>query len=246
MKTSFDLREFVVPVVDGRDGMAEAPRPLGTAFFVAPGVVMSAHHVLSVRPDEGHTIQVLDPRSSDPTMGYRIADVFGGPGHDVAIARVPGWPFTKHLVLRETAAIDFGDGIRTIEYSPTGLIREGTTPPVLDVSFRMHHGWIERMYSTDFQFQAPTAVLDLSFPVLRGGSGAPVIHGKTREVLGLVSQNVDHQLPPAQTMLLSPLSAAHEPHIYSLPQAIAVSLAHLFEVASSSGLMPTAIGSGLD
>lgn len=61
-----------------------------------------------------------------------------------------------------------------------------------------HKGYIVRAYATEFGFQGTTSCIDLSYPALKGASGAPMLEQSSGSVLGMIVGNVEQQLMPGQ------------------------------------------------
>ncbi len=71
-------------------------------------------------------------------------------------------------------------------------------------------------------------MLELSFPALRGASGAPVVSIGNEVVLwGIIVANVSYHLLPAQIEKVVEGDTTVEEIKYLLPQAIAVNVKHL-------------------
>jgi hypothetical protein len=76
--------------------------------------------------------------------------------------------------------------------------------------------------------EAGKYMLELSFPALKGASGAPVVQANTFGLLGIVIANVSHHLLPVQIeSLLDEENEIYEEVQYLLPQAVAVNSLHL-------------------
>ena len=75
--------------------------------------------------------------------------------------------------------------------------------------------------------------LELSFPALRGASGAPIISNMSGNLWGIVIVNYDYHLLPAPIeSVLDEDNQIYEEIKFMLPQAIAVHVKHLRELLS--------------
>ena len=68
-------------------------------------------------------------------------------------------------------------------------------------------------------------MLELSFPALKGASGAPVLSNASFELLGVVKANVSYELLPAQIeSIQDEAGVVTEETKFFLPQALAVNV----------------------
>jgi hypothetical protein len=75
---------------------------------------------------------------------------------------------------------------------------------------------------------AGTDALELSFPALRGASGAPVFYQHTDTVIGVVNGNVDRDLLPIQVRkTFGDEGQLVEERKFLLPVSVAVNIKHL-------------------
>lgn len=84
---------------------------------------------------------------------------------------------------------------------------------------------------TDRYGEAGRSALELSFPALRGASGAPVVSNLTFRLWGIIIANVSYHLLPAQIeSVLDEQGQVEEETRFMLPQAVAVHIKHLRKV----------------
>ena len=96
-----------------------------------------------------------------------------------------------------------------------------------------HKENIIREYTPSFGYQNTTACIDLSYPALKGASGAPVIQEQSGNVLGMVVSNIERQLMPAQIERTErPDGTSDEIRRYFLPSTQAIRAVHLREALS--------------
>ena len=71
-------------------------------------------------------------------------------------------------------------------------------------------------------------MLELSFPALKGASGAPVLSNGSFELLGVIKANVGYELLPAQIESIHDQSGTvMEETKFFLPQGLAVNVAEV-------------------
>jgi len=78
-------------------------------------------------------------------------------------------------------------------------------------------------------------MLELSYPALKGASGAPVFEEGSLRIIGVVVANVEREMMPAQVLRAyredgTPLEEIH----YFLPNALAVGWEHVAEVVAEA------------
>jgi hypothetical protein len=116
--------------------------------------------------------------------------------------------------------------LATFEY---GTTRSAGNKIELSPATRM--GNITRMLNlTDQYNKAGDEILELSFPALRGASGAPVISidGDQFNLQGVIIANVSYHLLPAQVeTVLDEKNEVLEETKFMLPQALAVNVKHV-------------------
>jgi len=214
---------------------------LGTGFFVrADSTFMTAKHLLDPHTAADITFIAVDTRGQPAT--HAIEDVRFSPRYDIAIGRVPTWNLPFPLQLSETEPALNADLI-TMEFSQTSSQSQPDGSSHLNLIPSARKGHVIRNYMTDSLSitPAPTHVLELSFPALRGASGAPVLaelrHPQPGAVVGLLIANVEHHLMPAQVERIDDHTGVIEERRYFLPLALAISCRHLRAFALENGLL---------
>ena len=84
------------------------------------------------------------------------------------------------------------------------------------------------------------AMLELSFPALRGASGSPVVDmGPEIRLWGIIVANVSYHLLPVQVeTVLQENGSLDEEVKFLLPQALAVNVKHVREFMNEIGAVP--------
>jgi len=226
------ISEMVVPILALNKDIDNRPTPLGTGFFVeheGPLLVTCAH----VLEDFSGRL-VIAPPATLPNMYF--ADVIDKQlSTDLALLKVPTYDPQNVLELSQIESFIGNQLVACPEYSQTRRI-EGTT----NISCASRVGNITRsMEEFDLSFLGRKSsgivkALELSFPGLRGASGAPVLNRETLEVLGIVAGNVQYELLPVQVdIIYDDQGNKEEEHKYMLPQGIAIHVAHLRDLLKS-------------
>lgn len=217
------LFRVVVPIFD-RQGPAQWGPFLGTGTFVGdPPLLATAYHVVR---DRGTHFGISLPGSpirwnisAFPATLIRYDSAV-----DLALLRVDGYipPFT--FVLAEPNEIANNIPVLSYEY--------GTTVNVAGVdqlapATRM--GNVTRVIDLSETFGlAGRHALELSYPALRGASGAPVVSSINTHLWGVIVANSEYHLLPVQIeSVLDADGNLREDVRYMLPQAIAVNVVHL-------------------
>jgi hypothetical protein len=86
-------------------------------------------------------------------------------------------------------------------------------------------------YISSYPESIPTSCLELSFPALKGASGAPVVVEVSGVVVGMIVENVQHELLPSHIERVTDGAKHVEEIKYVLPSAKAISWKHLNDFA---------------
>ncbi|MDX2299440.1 MAG: serine protease [Xanthomonadaceae bacterium] len=210
-----DPAQVIVPIF-GRAKNGDIAQFLGTGFFVGlEGLLMTADHV--VRDWDGGLAIVC---MRDLSLAYEADIVESDRAHDIALLRVE--TFRPPTVLE----LDFDSPIRpniqvmTFEYGTTTVERGKI---VLSPATRM--GNVTRLRDMSLLGPAGANALEVSFPALRGASGAPIMRADTYRVWGVIVANVSSHLLPAQIeSVLDEKNNIYEETRFMLPQAAAVNI----------------------
>ncbi len=215
----FTPSQSIVPVVALVP--SEGFRLLGTASFVVEGdLLLTADHVIGEwRGEIGICLQTT------PVTVHKATTILRDNQHDIALLRVTGYKAPRPLSVptdipyhlnQFVAAFEFGSSVQTSErlhLSPATRI--GNITRILDLQDRFGPGG--------------ESMLELSFPALKGASGAPVITNDGRfAILGMLVANVGYHLLPVQVeTVLDQRNEILEEIKYLLPQALAVNSRHI-------------------
>lgn len=135
--------------------------------------------------------------------------------------------------------------VLAIEYSEPGRnvpLDDGTT--AMGIGPNWHKGYMVREYTARFGHEGPTGCLDLSFPALRGASGAPVVDENTGLVLGMIVANVERHLMAAQIERVIRSDNTIDEVRYFAPYAQAIMALHLRQALAECKLSELDSGAG--
>ncbi len=169
-------QQVIVPVVTMSSVTGTVDDLLGTGFMVAPGVIMSAKHVLGVIPPEDHCLSAASMDGVNGTVPtYEIEDLYLDPKFDIAVGRVREWPDEKHMQIKTDDNLHMNWDVLTVEYSDTQRnvpMPNGRREMKLVPTY--HKGYVMREYVAEFGHPRPVGCIDLSYPAFKRASGAPV------------------------------------------------------------------------
>ena len=215
--------ETVVPIFGVEE--SNAAGLLGKYVFLGTGVfagkqplLVTAEHV--VRDWKGAFAITTIPNTNN-IMPAKL--IIQNRDADLALLEVRDYPIEKALQLAQDDEITLNQFVYCLEYSTTQA--QGKA---IHLSPATRLGNVTRLLNlTDRHGQAGEDALELSFPALRGASGAPIISNSFR-VWGIVIANVSYHLLPVQIeSVLDEKNKILEETRYLLPQALAVHVKHL-------------------
>jgi S1-C subfamily serine protease len=220
---TFDPSEAIVPLL-GIDHSDKA-RVLGKHVFLGTGVFVGQRPLLAtaehaIRGWDG-AFAITTTRNPDQILRARL--LTADREADLALLEVPGHPAEKALPLAQDSEITLNQTVFCLEYSST--YSQGK---VMHLSPATRLGNVTRVVDLTHRYgKAGEDALELSFPALRGASGAPVVSGALR-VWGIVIANVSYHLLPSQiTIVLDERNQILEETQFLLPLGVAVHVRHL-------------------
>ena len=160
----------------------------GTAFFIAPELLVTCWHCVKERlPDDLGYLALIMQEPWYVDWLFNISQDKNG--SDLATANIRGKPDFQFLLGTEPALQ--GVDISTFGYpfSSVKLDESGSLRPTLEI--RLFKGYIMRTFFFDYPPFGQTLSYEISFPAPGGLSGAPIIELNTRRILGVVYGNND-------------------------------------------------------
>jgi S1-C subfamily serine protease len=193
---------------------------LGTGFFVGEeSLFITAHHNTDL---ENSNLAVVHLDDLDTLFPASV--IYSDSNSDVAVLGIPGYQPQNRLVFAEESAIAYNQPVVSLEYGTT--ISRGRET-ILSPATRL--GNISREFKNfDFKGKILPHALEVSFPALRGASGAPLLTNQGFLIAGMLVGNVSYHLLPAQIETIADQEGkVTEETKFMLPQAIAVHVSAL-------------------
>jgi hypothetical protein len=198
---------------------------LGTGTFIDGGsFLVTARHV--VEAGDSFTINLHPGVVPSGTSNVCRANlVIEDEELDLALLEVPEYsPGKEALELAQDDELACNELVVCFEY--------GTTQPrgkqfIMSPATRL--GNVTRIFDLSEQYgRAGESMLELSFPALKGASGAPVFSNRTFHLWGIVVANKEYEALPVQiTSVLDEKNQPIEQIRYMLPQGLAVHVKHV-------------------
>lgn len=199
---------------------------LGSGSFVLPGpLLLTADHVIRDWPGG---LAISHMQQLDRL--FRAEIVRRDQGSDLAALRVTGYVPPSPISLAEDQEIQPNVPVVCFEYSTTV-----TSGGIITPAPATRLGNVTRAINlTDKYGLAGEDALELSFPALRGASGAPVLANNGFRLWGIVIANVSYHLLPSQIeSVLDDTGTVTEETRFMLPQGIAVHVKHARQLLAS-------------
>lgn len=192
---------------------------LGTATYIGPDTFVTAGHVLG---DYDGLLWVCT--TARPGCGVPARLVSKHPELDLALLQAPGWPARHFFTLANDTEINHTQLVCCLEYSQTL-----TVPGVITYDPAVRLGNVTQLKDLTGEYgKAGDSMLVLSFPALKGASGAPVFSHSDNHLWGIVTANWSFELVPVQVeTVLDEKGQLVEERKYLLPQALAIHVKHL-------------------
>jgi hypothetical protein len=205
---------------------------LGTGFFVDhEGGFLTARHNLDgvdCGPDEQIAVAFWeDPVRVLPVATVRLSDQF-----DIAYGHVSEPENIVPLTIASSKPM-INEDILTLEFSNVAPERGEDGIARIMISATSHKGYVARGYQSTFAGTGPAHVVEVSFPALKGASGAPVVVERLGTVLGMLVANVERELLPAQVEVIEHGDGTKEDRKYFLPRGLAIAWIHLRDFLDS-------------
>ena len=191
---------------------------LGTAAFVgARNRLLTAEHVVRGWNREFGIVASLDISTVHHAVLLKVDQ-----GRDLALLETTALEAKRALELARSDRVNSNSQVVCFEYGTTQVSGTSIT---LNPATRL--GNVTRdLDLTELYGPAGRRMLELSFPALKGASGAPVLSNGTFELWGVIKANVSYELLPAQVESVHDQSGTvPEETKFFLPQALAVNRA---------------------
>lgn len=156
---------------------------LGTGFFIDnSGLFFTAKHVCKSMENECNAVMIGSSADKKHITSYQISSLRYSEEFDIALGEVKGVQGI-HALSIATKNAPMNSDVLTAEFSGTysKQLEDGEKAIVLRVYFRK--GQVLSYYRSTWPETVDTACLELSFPALKGASGAPIIVEHTGYIL---------------------------------------------------------------
>lgn len=211
--------EVIVPLI-ALDANRNFSHFLGSSAFVGQqSYLVTADHVIGEHRDN-FAVQIPG-HAPDLAIAHLVRRDLD---RDIAVFEVPGYSPDEPLEMASDDEIAHNKTIVCFEYSHTRDIAGiTTTQPATRL------GSVTRFIDESGAYGlAGQDALELSFPALRGASGAPVLSLDNHRIWGIIKANISYELLPVQIeSVLDAENQLYEEVRYLLPQAIAIHVRHL-------------------
>ena len=198
------------------------PSFLGSAFFFLYGgevLAATADHVIGEA--SGRFVMAAGD------MIFEVDVLKRCPDYDLCVLGPKSHPDGVSLQVSSDRGMSGNVTLYTYEYSTTDVFPDGS----FHLTPATRIGNCTRIVQLEEQYgHAGIDMLELSFPALRGASGAPVIEIRGSEMIvhGIIVANAERHLLPAEIeTVLDEKNEILEERKYFLPQAVAVNTTHL-------------------
>jgi hypothetical protein len=228
---TFFPRDYIGALVAGE---RPARKFLGTAFYVAAdGLLMTAGHVLDGWDGAEPLVVALGLQPDKRADVRRVEFVARHGSLDLALLRTPDHPKAVWMTVRGRP-VSHNFSVMTYEYSATVASEAG-----VHVVPATRIGNITREIDMS-AWRGGDDALELSFPALRGASGAPLLLNQQGSedvgVCGVLISNVSHHLLPVHIeTVLDKRNEILEETKFLLPQGVAINGRHIVEFLRATG-----------
>ncbi len=204
-------------------------RCLGTGFMVSgyDFHFLTAQHVVAnaLGENEVRVLVLPHPINNDSLLSFPIASVTALEHTDAAFGVLEATEGNTSLYGFQIAQnIDSSKDCATYEHSGTRCRPDGS----IYFNVRLRKGYIIAQSKYEFGVIEGSDILEMSYPCLLGASGSPVFEHTNLGVVGLMVQNVDHDLAPSQVITNRDDDGELVEEIkYTIPEGIAISVSTL-------------------
>lgn len=204
-------------------------RCLGSGFLVHgyDFHFLTAKHVVAeaLGENEMHVLVLPSPTDAGGPISLPVASVTPFEHTDAAygtIGNVEGNNILYGFQLNQT--VDGSKAYENYEHSGTACRNDGS----ISFNVRLRKGYIIAQSKYEFGAIEGSDILEMSYPCLLGASGSPVFEHTNLGVVGMMVQNVDHDLAPSQVISNRDDDGNMIEEIkYTIPEGIAISVTTL-------------------
>lgn len=185
---AFKPTAYIVPVVLAKlrpDQQFEPVEMLGTAFVLAPGLVVTCYHCVRDDPPPGHVYVIASRPDGAAFKAHVLNDIERDTnGTDIATARCDYLPPAIFTLAAED--MTYGQWAWTFGY-PWAERRQGYAGEVAHVfNGRLLRGYLTRHCFHEVRGQGRIPVYELDMLAPKGASGGPLFINDSRIIAGVV------------------------------------------------------------
>ena len=222
--TKYSPSDYIVPVFGLHEDGGCGPF-LGSGSFVGDKeILVTCNHVLDDW-DKNYGVGIdAEERMVPATVLKR------DPNTDLALLKVDGYSPPYTLPLEDDENIINNESVMCFEYGTTI-----TSGKMIDLSPANRIGNVTRFRDLrDMYGDAGEYMLEMSFPALKGASGAPITQRfPPFKLWGIIKANISSELLPAHVeTILDEHGKLEEETKFYLPQALAVHVKHVRKLLS--------------
>jgi S1-C subfamily serine protease len=197
-------------------------------------LIVTAAHVVTAAAGVALAAALYPPGGSGRMLLAAVTRWHVRNDFDVAVGLLDGEPRPGLAILGADTPLIMNRDVYAIEHSRS-INPDPNTPGMSTLSPLIRKGNIIQAREGLHPHHPSTSMLELSFPALKGASGAPVVQDSGGQVVGMVVANVERELMPAQVLTAfrddgTPLEEVR----YFMPNALAVNRVHLVEVIAEA------------
>jgi len=233
--------ESIIGIVKVNPAERKIKEVLGAGFFInAKGIALTAKHIFDDYDDKTFTLKAVIIDRTGKTIFPDVKIIRKSINYDITAIEVLGIVSAPFYNIQD-GVLMFNRDYVSVDYSQTSITYNPSTlrEDVLIVP-ATRKGNIVIQYESNFPEKVPTKCIELSFPVLQGASGAPIMENYPPwNVVGMLTHNIERQLVPAQTVKIRDGENYTEETKYYMPHAKAICASHLLDFVKDMGLAST-------
>jgi hypothetical protein len=230
-----DPLRAIFPIIKSYKDNAYSPLYsfIGTGFFISGnGEFLTAKHVFESNPlSEGQHYKIIN--ISGGIKPFPVSEITLSEKYDIAIGKLKDMPESICPLEISNENQPMNLDILTVEFSATRSKKMENGQIALELRPSFRKGNVISYYQSDFPEALQTWSLELSFPALKGASGAPVVIERNGLVVGMIVQNIEKELLPAHTeKIVSEYNGNIKEEVetkYFMPNGKAISWYHLID-----------------
>lgn len=235
--TKFKPSEIVGAVMTFNSDKKKLIELLGTCFFInSAGIALTAKHIFDDYDPKKLELSVVLIDRNDKIFVFKAEVYHKSQDFDIAAIKVNN--FRSPFLAVEDKPLYNNYDYLTVEYSETAFeLDEVSGHKNIYFKPSTRKGNIVKSYVSKWPEKKPTRIIEVSFPVLQGASGAPLMENlpisidkpQSWDIVGMIVQNIEYDLQPAQTISLKEGRKFSEETKYFLPVGKAIRSSHLID-----------------